>query len=90
MDKLHAIWAGLADDSRKHFVVGWVVAVFLVAVVLLALWEPWAAVLLGGLCSLGFVEWYQRKRGNGKAELKDLAFGMVGVCVMSIATALVL
>jgi hypothetical protein len=65
----------IAADKRKHFGVGLLILVYLVVVCRIAAFSAPLAVAIGGTVACGFVEWYQRARGNGAAEWGDLLAG---------------
>lgn len=65
----------IRSDSLRHLEVGSAIALYLIVVVLLAQRHGALAIAVGGTGACGFVEWYQRARGNGKAEWRDLVFG---------------
>lgn len=69
------LWARLAEDTRQHLRTGVPLAIACALLGAIALWSLPAAVAFGGTGACGFVEWYQRRRGNGQAELSDLVAG---------------
>jgi hypothetical protein len=75
----------IAPDKLKHLRGGAVLALSIAALVLLGAWSLPAAIAVGGTVACGVVEWYQRYRGQGKAEWGDLVAGAAPSWVLAAA-----
>jgi hypothetical protein len=67
----------IPSDKMMHLKGGFVLAFALAVFMEIALWNPPAAICLGGAAACAGVEWYQWLRGNGRPEWLDFWYGVI-------------